>query len=68
MKSLAMIINEEPYEFDPEEQNGLLNCSSGRISDFKVTLISAIIPEYTYFFHFCLLQIISKHAVFSGPD
>ena len=48
MKNIANIINEPAYEIDNDENNGLLNCSSGQITDFKVTLASAIVPYYRY--------------------
>lgn len=48
MRNLGDIIAEQPYDVDNEEKNGLLNCSRGQISDFKVTLASAIAEEYRY--------------------
>ena len=42
MNNLADILDEKPYK----ETEGFLNSSPNRIADFKVTLASAIEPEY----------------------
>ena len=43
LRNLIDLLNEAPYE--PEE--GLLNCTHDRIIDFKITIASTIVEEFT---------------------